>query len=419
MPSSPNLNLPYLEAAQAQKHVTHNEALRVLDAVVQLAVVAVSTSPPGSPADGERHIVGAAPTGAFAGHANEIAVWQDGAWVFLAPRAGWRAWDAGAALLRVWSGAAWTALGGGGGAGVLDDLGDVTLTAPQDGEVLTFSAGQWVNDVPSGGGSGDVTGPAGGVADGDVVVFDGTTGKAIRKGRGAVDYLGVGAAPDATSTDTSNRLIVRGSRLLLFAIPAAETPGTGDIKIQVSKEATANSASFFFSNNFSGRAEFGLVESDAFKLKVSADGSNWIEAMSFDPASGRVDLGPSKASDADVRAAVANRVLTADRIETASAAVALTDAATVAVDWDAGINFTLVATANRQIGSPTNGQPGTWRTILVQGNNATARTISFGSQFLGDVPVITDCSDAKWYLITIFCVSATHFVASAVVAKKP
>ena len=36
--STTNLLLPYLMAAQAQKHVTHNEALRLLDGLVQLLV---------------------------------------------------------------------------------------------------------------------------------------------------------------------------------------------------------------------------------------------------------------------------------------------------------------------------------------------------------------------------------------------
>ena len=36
---SPHLLLPYILAAQAQKHVTHNEAIRLLDAVVQLSVL--------------------------------------------------------------------------------------------------------------------------------------------------------------------------------------------------------------------------------------------------------------------------------------------------------------------------------------------------------------------------------------------
>lgn len=94
MSNSPNLALPYLAAAQAQKHVTVNEALRALDALVQIAVESAELStPPGSPADGQRWIVGDAPTDAWAGQTDKIAAWQDGAWTFYAPRDGWRAWD--------------------------------------------------------------------------------------------------------------------------------------------------------------------------------------------------------------------------------------------------------------------------------------------------------------------------------------
>ena len=65
---SPHLLLPYLVAAQAQKHVTHNEALRLLDAVVQLSVLDRDlTAPPASPADGDRYIVAPAATCLWAG----------------------------------------------------------------------------------------------------------------------------------------------------------------------------------------------------------------------------------------------------------------------------------------------------------------------------------------------------------------
>ena len=37
--SRPVLALPYIQPAQAQKHVTHDEAMRVLDVIVQLAVL--------------------------------------------------------------------------------------------------------------------------------------------------------------------------------------------------------------------------------------------------------------------------------------------------------------------------------------------------------------------------------------------
>lgn len=124
------------------------------------------------------------------------------------------------------------------------------------------------------------------------------------------------------------------------------------------------------------------------------------------------------ATDAEVRSAAAGAVaITAAHVETAAAAVGLTDAATVVVDWDAAINFDLTVAASRIIGNPTNGQPRTYRTILVQGNDATARTVTFGNQYLGAVPTITDCTNGKWYLLTIMCISATHFVVTSVQAK--
>ena len=59
-----HLALPYIMAAQAQKHVTHNEALRLLDAMLQLAVLDRDlTAPPANPADGDRHIVASGATG--------------------------------------------------------------------------------------------------------------------------------------------------------------------------------------------------------------------------------------------------------------------------------------------------------------------------------------------------------------------
>jgi len=65
MSESPNLNLPYLLAAQAQKHVTHNEALDRLDAIVQLSVLQSDLStPPALPEVGERYIVAAGAVGA-------------------------------------------------------------------------------------------------------------------------------------------------------------------------------------------------------------------------------------------------------------------------------------------------------------------------------------------------------------------
>jgi Protein of unknown function (DUF2793) len=107
MNDTPNLNLPYILAAQAQKHVTHNEALRALDAIVQLAVLDRDlATPPGSPADGARYLVAASPTGAWTGQAGKIAAWQDGAWIFYTPKEGWLVWVADEDILLGYNGAA-------------------------------------------------------------------------------------------------------------------------------------------------------------------------------------------------------------------------------------------------------------------------------------------------------------------------
>lgn len=110
MDQTPNLSLPYILAAQAQKHVTHNEAVRALDALVQLTVLDRDlTAPPGAPVNGQRYIVAASPTGAWSGHAGHVAAYQDGAWAFFAPAEGWLAWVADEDRLVAWNGASWVA----------------------------------------------------------------------------------------------------------------------------------------------------------------------------------------------------------------------------------------------------------------------------------------------------------------------
>jgi hypothetical protein len=108
MSVSNRLALPFIDAAQSQKHVTHNEALVELDALVHLSVKARNAAePPSAPAEGDRYLVGAAATGAFAGKADLVAAFDDGGWAFLTPRAGWRTYVESENLLLLFDGAAW------------------------------------------------------------------------------------------------------------------------------------------------------------------------------------------------------------------------------------------------------------------------------------------------------------------------
>ncbi|GGD97634.1 hypothetical protein GCM10011390_15500 [Aureimonas endophytica] len=101
------LALPLLMPSQAQKHLTHNEALLALDALVHLAARDRAAAPPAAPVEGDRLLVAASASGEFAGHGGEIALRQGEAWQFLKPRAGWALWLESERLGLVHDGTAW------------------------------------------------------------------------------------------------------------------------------------------------------------------------------------------------------------------------------------------------------------------------------------------------------------------------
>lgn len=126
---SPHLLLPYILAAQAQKHVTHNEALRLLDAVVQLSVLDRDlAAPPATPADGDRYIVASGATGLWAGWDLNVTTWVDGVWMRLVPRPGWLAWIADEASVAVWTGTIWKLVG------VPQDVSDAIFSLVNDAD---------------------------------------------------------------------------------------------------------------------------------------------------------------------------------------------------------------------------------------------------------------------------------------------
>lgn len=108
---SSRLALPFLAAGQAQKHVTVNETLLRLDALVQLsALSATTTAQPGSPADGDIYVLPAGKTGADWGAMADgaLAYYRDGVWEELTPKAGWRCYVEDAKALLTRDASAWT-----------------------------------------------------------------------------------------------------------------------------------------------------------------------------------------------------------------------------------------------------------------------------------------------------------------------
>ncbi len=247
MPPTSNLGLPFIEAGQAQKHVIHNEALRLLDTLVQLAVLDRDlNTPPGSPGEGQRWLVKASPspTGAWAGHGNAIAAWQDGGWQFSAPATGWLAYVVDESVLLAWDGDSWES--------ALDVVGDIS-------ELQNLA------------------------------------------------LLGVG-----TSADTTNPFAAKLNNALWVAKTVAEG-GDGDLRYKLSKESAAKTLSFLLQNNFSGRAELGLIGDDDLQVKVSPDGTTWIFALRVDKDTGLVTL-PAALTLSD-----ANQLVTKSHLDAAEA----------------------------------------------------------------------------------------------------
>ena len=90
---TPRLGFPMLASGQAQKEVTHNEALVLIDALVQPVVQAVAPAAiPATPSPGQCWIVGNGAGGAWLGHDNAIACWTEGGWRFVGSQEGMSAW---------------------------------------------------------------------------------------------------------------------------------------------------------------------------------------------------------------------------------------------------------------------------------------------------------------------------------------
>ena len=207
---TPKLGLPYIDQGQAQKEVTHNQALKFLDGLVQLSVKDRSTTaPPGSPIEDDRWIIPAGATGVWSGRTNQIALWTDGAWAYFAPLPGWVCFIEAEGVV-VFANNAWqsvsvlTANGASIGLNINEQevvlagaTTDTTIVIPSRAVVLSVSTRTTV--AITGAASYDC-GEAGGVAN----KFGGTLGVAL--GSTNIGVIG----PTAYSADTAVRLTANG-----------------------------------------------------------------------------------------------------------------------------------------------------------------------------------------------------------------
>lgn len=143
-----NMDLPLLLPAQAQKHVTVNDALLRLDGQVDLVLQSLTrTTPPEAVVDGLCWAVPQGAVNAWEGQAGKVAIGANGGWIFVQPRFGRRALVAETGAPAIHNGTTWVE-----GAVSLGQHGS-GLIVRQMAEDLTLGAGSAFNTtmvVPAG-----------------------------------------------------------------------------------------------------------------------------------------------------------------------------------------------------------------------------------------------------------------------------
>ncbi|MCL7406843.1 DUF2793 domain-containing protein [Paradonghicola geojensis] len=227
--TSATLSLPYLMPAQAQKHVTHNDALDRLDLVVQLVVTAFdATNPPASPTEGECYAIGQTPTGEWVGKAGLLTVFQNSGWVYVAPQNGWLATtDRGD--IRLYSGGTWVDARNQNALQNLPELG-INATADSTNRLSISSDAVLLNHAGAGH---QVKVNKASTSDTASLLFQSNWSGRAEMGLSGTDDFAVKISPDgntwtaALSVDATNGNVTLAQALTLTPAPTPTSPTAG------------------------------------------------------------------------------------------------------------------------------------------------------------------------------------------------
>ncbi len=299
---TPKLALPLVQSAQAQKHITVNESLSIIDTYIQTAVKDIINSPPSSPTVGDTYIVKSNPTGDWTGFTNYLAKWNTAGWQLLTPIIGQRAYHVAEEALYIYDGTGWIEFSSG-SSGASTDHGGLTGLVDDDHTQYGLLAGRAGGQTLIGGtGTTDdlifQTTSGVGAAGADMrflVGNDGGTEALTVSNNGSVgvgtttpsakldvngdmkgSVLGLGGAV----ADTTNKFSINTSNLLF-------NNGGGSIDATFNKNALGDDASFSFKTNFGAKAILGLLADNNFTIKV---GGSFTTALVINEATGRISM---------------------------------------------------------------------------------------------------------------------------------
>jgi hypothetical protein len=95
-------------AGQAQKEITHNEALQAIDALLSACVEEPPrTVPPPAPVIGACYLVDTSPAGVWTGYAQHLAAYTGGGWRFIPPTEGMTAFVRSSSAMATYQAGGW------------------------------------------------------------------------------------------------------------------------------------------------------------------------------------------------------------------------------------------------------------------------------------------------------------------------
>ena len=101
---TPRLGMPLLFVGQTQKEVYVNEAHALIDGLMHCAIEGSLQSPPASPSNGQAWLVDTNPSGGWADHEGDLALYQGGNWHFVPPSEGMTIYDKAASQFARFAG---------------------------------------------------------------------------------------------------------------------------------------------------------------------------------------------------------------------------------------------------------------------------------------------------------------------------
>lgn len=360
MTNSNNLSFAFIAQNQSQKEVTANEALSVIDAILNRGAVSIGdTTPPMTPSEGDLYILGASATGDWSSHDKEVAYYFNSSWNFISPNEGISLWVNDEDKFYAYNGTNWVVSA----SRSLDDLTDVAVTSASSNDVLQHDGSTFVNQS----------------------YMDN------------LSRLGVN-----TTSDSTNKFAVKSDAVLFDT-------ATGDSQVKLNKTSSSDTASFLFQDNFSSRAEFGLIADDNFQLKVSNDGSVFYQSFTVDASSGKLNI----KQDVDCDDNALSRPELKDYAETVVTNATSGSAATINLESGNVHDVTLTDNCTFTFSNPpASGKAGSFTLVLkqdatgsrgvtwpasVKWSEATAPTLSLTASAIDILTFFTTDGGTNWY----------------------